>query len=330
MNTLEPLASPAISAKSAKSATTLRPALSVVIPAYNSHDTLAGCLESLERQTFNDFEVVIVDSGPDPASEQIVRERFPWVRFERSARRLLPHAARNRGIVLTRSDLLVFTDPDCYAHPDWLERLLAAHHRQGGVVVGALACHGERWADHGIHLCKFSKWLPGGAPRQVDMSPTANMLISRRQFEAVGGLPGDDMLGDVTLSRQLRDDGQQLHFEPTATVDHHHVQKVADYLRERYKRGKMFADLRCAWLGGRRFPILAYLLATLLPLRLARILALVGSHAWRAGQTGRFLATLPLVLAGHGASLAGEAAAYLRHLSPVRQRRPAPAASCGR
>ena len=254
-----------------------------------------------------------------------MRQRFPWVCFERSARRLLPHAARNRGVELARAELVVFTDPDCYAHPEWLERLLAAHRRSDGVVVGALACHGRRWADQGIHLCKFSKWLPGGPPRTVDMSPTANMLISRRDFEAAGGLPGDDMLGDVTLSWHLRSGGRELLFAPTAIVAHHHVQTVRDYLAERYTRGKMFADLRCAWLRDRRRAILGYLLVTLVPIRLARITALVGSHAWRAGQTGRFLATLPLVLAGHGASLAGEAAAYLRHLSPIRQRRPAPA-----
>lgn len=301
-----------------------KPILSVVVPAYNSHDTLGGCLEALERQTFRDFEVIVVDSGPNPESARLARERFAWVRFERSARRLLPHAARNRGVELARSSLLVFTDPDCYAHPDWLTTLLAAHQRSRGVVVGALACHGKRWTDQGIHLCKFSKWLPGGSPRPVDMSPTANMLISRADFQAAGGLPGQELLGDVTLSWNLRGGGRDLLFEPGAVVEHHHIQTVRDYLSERYKRGKMFGDLRCARLGGRRTAALRYLMVTVLPVRLARITALVGAHAWRAGHTGSFLSTLPLVLAGHGASLAGEAVAYVRRLSPARPRRTAP------
>jgi len=302
------------------------PVLSVVIPAYNSHGTLARCLEALERQTFRDFEVVVVDSGPDPESERIARERFAWVRFERSARRLLPHAARNRGIELARSALLVFTDPDCYAHPDWLARLHAAYQRSRGVIVGALACHGKLWRDQAIHLCKFSKWLPGGSPRLVDMSPTANMLISRVDLQTAGGLPGQELLGDVTLSWNLRSAGCSLVFEPGAVVEHHHLQTVRDYLSERYSRGKMFGALRCARLGERRGAALRYLMVTLFPIRLARITALVGSHAWRAGHTGRFLTTLPLVLAGHGASLAGEAVAYMRRLSPARSRRTAPVA----
>lgn len=195
------------------------PLVSVIVPAYDSHATLGGCLAALERQTFRGFEVLVIDSGPNPASARLAAERFPWVRFERSARRLLPHAARNRGVELARGELLVFTDPDIYAPPEWLERLVAAHRATDEPVVGALDCHGERWLDRGIHLCKFSKWLPAppGAPanaRPVDMSPTANMLVARRHFEAVGGMPGDDFQGDVVLSRRLLAAGHTLWFEP--------------------------------------------------------------------------------------------------------------------
>ncbi len=294
-----------------------RPAVSVVIPAYESQRTLAGCLEALSRQTFRDFETIVVDSSPGEAAEitgRIVREGFPAVQFERSERRLLPHGARNLGVDRSRGGLLAFTDPDVYARPDWLERLVAAHRETGEPVVGALVCHGHRWLDQGIHLCKFSKWLPGGAPRQVDMSPTANMLLSRQQFEATGGFPGQEFLGDVTLSRSLLRRGHRLGLEPRAVVEHHHLQTLGTFVEERFTRGRMYGRLRLDGLGGGRGAALAWLAVTVLPVRLARILALVGLHAFRAGQTGRYLAAFPLVAAGHAASLAGEAAAYLRRL----------------
>ncbi len=305
------------------------PLVSVILPAYDSHATLGGCLAALERQTFRDFEVLVVDSGPDPASARLAAEHFPWVRFERSARRLLPHAGRNRGAALARGELLVFSDPDVYAPPDWLERLVAAHRATGGPVVGALDCHGGRWLDRGIHLCKFSKWLPArpgaAAPlRPVDMSPTANMLVARRHFEAVGGMPGEDFQGDVVLSRRLLAAGHTLWFEPRAAVAHHHLQSFSGLLGERYRRGREFGALRCTWLGGRRSAIALYLLTSLLPLRLPRILGLVALHAARAGWAGRLLATLPVVAAGHAATLAGESAAYLERIVP-RRRPEAPA-----
>lgn len=295
-----------------------RPAVSVVIPAYGSHRTLAGCLAALSRQTFRDFETIVVDSSPGELSalaERTVRESFPAAGFERSAGRLLPHDARNRGVELSCGELLVFTDPDVYARPDWLERLLAAHRSTGEPVVGALACHGSRWLDQGIHLCKFSKWLPGGRPRPVDMSPTANMLISRLQFEEAGGFPGGEFLGDVTLSRSLRRRGRRLWFEPRAVVEHHHLQDLGRFFQERFTRGRMYGELRLGWSAeGGRGAALAWLAATVLPLRFARILGLVALHSARADQAGRYLAALPLVAAGHAASLAGEAAAYTRRL----------------
>lgn len=293
------------------------PLVSVLIPAYHSQETLGGCLEALARQTFRDFEVVVVDSGTDPVTEPLVRERFPWVRFERSPRRLLPHAARNRGVVLSRGELLVFTDPDIYARPDWLEELLAVYRAapERGAVVGALACHGRKWRDRAIHLCKFSKWLPAGEPRPVDMGPTANLLVSRQDFEAAGGLPDALFLGDVTLSWGLRRRGRAITFAPAAVVAHHHTQSLSEFLEERYSRGKLYGDLQAARLAERRRSLLLHLGATLLPVRLARNLALVAGHAARAGELGTLLSSFPVVVLGHAASLAGEAVCYLQMLA---------------
>ena len=90
------------------------PTLSIVIPAYDSHATLGGCFEAIGKQTFREFELVVVDSGPSDESERIVRRDFPWVRFERAPGRLLPHAARNRGVEISSAEVIVFTDPDIY------------------------------------------------------------------------------------------------------------------------------------------------------------------------------------------------------------------------
>jgi cellulose synthase/poly-beta-1,6-N-acetylglucosamine synthase-like glycosyltransferase len=290
------------------------PAVSVIIPAYRSEPTVAGCLAALAAQTFRSHEVLVVDSGPGEETERIVSEGFPWVRYRRSGGRLLPHAARNLGVELARAELLVFTDPDVYARPDWLARLVAGYQATGEVVVGAIECFGERWLDQGIHLCKFSKWLPAQRPRQVDMSPTANMLVSRRHFDAAGGLPGDQLLGDVSLSRRLVAGGRRLWLQPDAVVEHHHLQRLGSFLVERYRRGRLFGELRCATLPPGRGGPLAYLLATVLPIRLPRILALVAMHAARAGRVRQYLSTLPVVAAGHATSLAGEAAIYARRL----------------
>jgi glycosyltransferase involved in cell wall biosynthesis len=299
-----------------------RSRVSVIIPAYLSYPTVAGCLEALRRQEYRSFEVVVVDSSPDERTADVVR-RFPEVWLVRSRRRLLPHAARNEGVTRARGKLLVFIDPDVYARPDWLRELVAAHDATGQPVVGSLACHGGRWLDAGIHLCKFSKWLPGGDARPVDMAPTANLLVDRATFDGAGGFDGDYMLADVILSWRLLGAGKTLWFAPRAQVAHHHLSTLRGFLRERVGRGVLFGELRSGWGGHDRRQSLLYLLVSLLPLRLARILRLVAAHAHGAGWSRQLVATLPVVLLGHAASLLGESRAYLARLAGATPAAPA-------
>ena len=284
-----------------------------MVPLYESQRTLGRCLEALSRQTFRDFETVLVDSSPGGECEAVVAAAgaaVPGLRYLRSPRRLLPQAAREVGVAAAGAPLLVFTDPDCYAAPDWLERLLAAHRTAGGPAVGALACHGHRWLDAGVHLCKFSKWLPGGALRPVDMGPTAGLLCPRGLFELVGGFGSESLLGDTNLSWKLRRNGQTLWFEPRAVAEHHHLQTWRSFVAERYRRGKLYGRLRLDWLDGGRATALGYLLASVLPLRLATNLAHTARHAAGAGLLGGFAVWLPVVVVGHAAALAGESVAY--------------------
>jgi glycosyltransferase involved in cell wall biosynthesis len=287
------------------------PRVSVILPAYRSQNTIARSLQRIEAQSWRDFEIVVVDSSPGNETADVVRS-FPNVRFHHSASRLLPHAARNLGVTLAQGELLVFTDPDIYPSPDWLARLVAAYDSHGGVVVGSLDCYGQRLLDRGMHLCKFSKWLPYGARRAVDMSPTGNMLIRRDAFDAAGGLPGELFLGDVTLSRALQARGTPLLFEPGAVVEHHHEDTLGTFLRERFSRGISFAEMRSEWVGG-QFRVLLYLAVTVFPVRLTRIAVLMAMHAAR-GEWPRWILPFPIALLGQVASLAGEAVGFWRAL----------------
>lgn len=290
------------------------PKVSVVVAVYLSEATLDGFLDALARQTFRDFETILVDSGPTAACEQIVARRVEPLVYARSAGRLFPQAARNAGVERSRGRLLVFTDPDVYAAPDWLERLVAAHRETGDVVVGALACHGSKWLDRGVHLCKFSKWLPGGARRPVDMSPTANMLVPGALFEEMGRFHGDMLMGDATLSRELLEAGRTLLFEPRAVVEHHHLETVRSFVRERWLRGIRYGQLRGSWMRGRRPLLFALLLGSLLPLRVVSNVSHCARHAARAGALRTFLSTFPVVVLGFSASILGEAKGYAEAL----------------
>ena len=102
------------------------PAVTVCVIAYNSGPTLRTCLEHLGAQTFRDFEVLVIDNdSPDPGDAAIAAE-FPWARLVRNARNVGFTGAGNQGAREGRGRWYVLLNPDAYAEPDWLEKLVWA------------------------------------------------------------------------------------------------------------------------------------------------------------------------------------------------------------
>ena len=286
---------------------------SVIIPSYESHETIAATLASLRKQTFEDFETIVIDSGRSDEVAAIARD-FPDVRYHRSVDRLLPHEARNLGVSLAQSDILVFTDPDVVTAPDWLEKLLATYRTTNRPVSGAVDSLQRSWLKIGIHLAKFDLWLPGGPVRDVAIGPTVNFLCPRQFFDEAGGFDGREMIGDALLSWELQRLGHIPRFSPDAIVVHDHRSTFSQLLTERFVRGADFARLRMRnpdWSTARTVVTFC---ASVLPVRLTKLVARSVICSARAGCLRDGLRTLPSIISGHAAWLAGEVSQYGRRL----------------
>lgn len=284
--------------------------VSVIIPAYYSAETMATCLNSLRDQTFQDFETIVVNSSPEERTRQIVTTCFPEVAFEQAPKRLLPHAARNHGVSLARGELLVFTDPDCKAMSDWLDRLVTAHEAGHAVAGGSIELDGSSWFECGVHLCKFFRVLRGLPPGPCWVVATANASCTREVWETVGPFDGEHFYGDALFSWQAAAHGYQPWFEPQAIVAHHHRGDVASFWCERFERGQEFAQARTAFEQWSWWRIVAYLV--LLPVLPLFVLLRAGRDALRSGWGWRFVVTLPLQFIGHLGWSLGEARTHWR------------------
>ncbi len=189
------------------------PAVSVILPAFLSHRTIAACLHSLRRQTFDDFETIVVDSSPHEATARIVAAEFPEVRLFRSQNRLSAHAARNLGTRHARGRILVFSDPDCQMTPEWLARLVRAHRSGHRAVGGSVDSLRTGWLESRIHWSKYAWWLSSGPRGPRPELPTANVSYPRELFEKIGPFP-EVWCGDPILSRRAVALGIGLWFEP--------------------------------------------------------------------------------------------------------------------
>lgn len=229
----------------------MKRSFSVIIPVYLSHTTLERCLQSLSAQTLPAHEIIVVDSSPDERSAEIIR-RFSFATLLRQTERMLMHEARNVGVEHSTGEVIVFTDPDCVANPDWLERLNEEFERGTEVVGGGIACFPGNIADTAAHLVKFWLWMPSGKRRNLSILATANFAISRKTLAKVGALNPKLYSGDTEISYRLRDLGYSLVFQPSAVVQHIHEVTPKSLIAERYRRGEDFARLRI----GRNFGVI--------------------------------------------------------------------------
>lgn len=99
------------------------PLFSVVIPAYNQARFLADAINSVLRQTCQDFEILVVnDAATDDTAQVIAGFTDPRVRrIDHVENRGLP-AARNSGMRAARGELIALLDADDYFHPRKLEQ----------------------------------------------------------------------------------------------------------------------------------------------------------------------------------------------------------------
>jgi glycosyltransferase involved in cell wall biosynthesis len=290
--------------------------ISVIIPAYWSQGTLPACLDALRRQTRHPDEIIVVNSSPEPETAAIVRRDYREVLFEQSRVRLLPHAARNRGVELAKGDLLVFTDPDCEADGRWLEILVAAFVGGSRCVVGGMdGPRSDRW-ETGVHLCKFHWLLPGLPSGTRRHASTANASYSRSLWNQIGPFPGDVFGGDGVLSVRAAQAGHAPRFVPEAVVRHHHDIAPLALYRQRFERGREYGRLRLQ--RETETPVRTWLSLLASPATLPWVMLRAGRDAVRAGWTRAYLATWGIQALGHLLWALGESRAAL---DPARQPR---------
>ncbi len=95
--------------------------VSVIIPAYNTENSLNQCLESVFSQTFLPREVIVINDGSEDDTAKIAHEygdRIVYLYQENSGQ----GAARNTGLTVATGDYIAFLDADDYWKPDFLKR----------------------------------------------------------------------------------------------------------------------------------------------------------------------------------------------------------------
>ena len=146
--------------------TSLGPLVTIVIPCWNAERFIADAIHSALAQTYKNKEIVVIDDGSTDRSLAVIQSFGRAVRWETGPNRG-GSAARNRGVVLARGDLIQFLDADDLLASEKLQRQVPLLLEDNRLVVycdavdldlvsGAVRTRSPREHDH-FRVCCFDR-----------------------------------------------------------------------------------------------------------------------------------------------------------------------------
>jgi GT2 family glycosyltransferase len=211
------------------------PIVTVVVPTLAADDALADCLRSLESQTFDRFEVIVVDnSGARRATAGRTSPADARIRILANDSNVGFGAAINQGFRASEAAYLATLNDDAVADPHWLEALVAAAEARprAGMCASQVRLAGsDRLDSAGMLIAADGSSKQRGhgeAPEQFDrtvdaLCPSGSAALYRRAMLDQIGLFDESFFlycEDTDLGLRARRAGWECAYVPAAVVDH--------------------------------------------------------------------------------------------------------------
>lgn len=215
---------------------------SVIIPTYKREESLCRTLESLLKQDFKQFEILIVDNAVSPSLEKKIenykKESDITIRYIPEPRLGL-HYGRNRGALESASEILLYTDDDTLFPENWVQNMVKSFSYStkvaavGGKVLPDFEDNsnqiGKEWflknAQGYLSLLDFSEKITV-LPKDNLSIYGCNMALRKSVLQKIGGfnpeLYGDIYLGDGETGtlKKIQEAGWDLLYNPEVMLYH--------------------------------------------------------------------------------------------------------------
>lgn len=203
------------------------PFFSIIVPVYNRPAEIEELLESLESQTDNDFEIIIVEDGSTLPSKEVCESHKGKLNlkyfFKGNEGRSI---ARNYGIGRAEGKYFLFVDSDCIMPPDYIESIKRSLKGKPVDCFGGPDAAHESFSDvqKAINFSMTSflttGGIRGGKKSLEKFTPrTFNMGFSRDVYDKVGGFR-EMFSEDIDMSTRIKNAGFKIALYPDVRVFH--------------------------------------------------------------------------------------------------------------
>lgn len=211
--------------------------VSIVIPVYNEERLISSCLDSLSRQTFKDFEVILVDDESTDSSKASAKSLKLKNLQILSQNHQGPGPARNLGVKHAKGGILVFVDADMTFETNFIKKLTEPILK--GKTKGTFTKEEfvANWDNLWARCWNYNEGI--GNNRRIsqdypDSSPVFRAIL-KTEFDKVGGFDNIGFTDDWTLSRKL---GFRATVAPDAICYHRNPETLKEIYRQARWIGK--------------------------------------------------------------------------------------------
>lgn len=212
--------------------------LSVIIPNWNGKHLLKTCLTSLKKQTFKDFEVVIIDNGSKDGSNEYIEKYFPEVKLIKLETNIGFAPAINLGLKICVGEMMMLLNNDTEVDKDCLKNLVNTAEKKkdiGFIAAKILNFNNRKLIDsagdyidavgHADNLGRGQKDNEQfNEPGPLFLATGGGSLFKREVFEKIGFFDHEYFayMEDVDLCFRAQIAGIKGWYEPTAVIYHIH------------------------------------------------------------------------------------------------------------
>lgn len=210
--------------------------VSIVIPNWNGKRFLAGCLDSIAKQTYENVETWIVDNGSKDGSVEFLKESYPDVKLICFDVNTGFAPAVNAGIRKAAGEYIALINNDTIVDPNWVKELVAVLDTRP--ELGSVGCKMLGYEDPELLDGVGDGYRRGGLPGRIGHGEKDTGLFDQERFilGACGGaamyrrtlfddigLFDDDYfayLEDVDMALRAQSAGYKCLYVPTAIIYH--------------------------------------------------------------------------------------------------------------
>jgi glycosyltransferase involved in cell wall biosynthesis len=214
-----------------------RPKISIVVPAYNSENTINACVTSLLNQNHpnEEYEIIVVDNGSTDNNLKILQKfKNKIVVLHEPIKG--SYRARNQGVKHAQGSIILFTDSDCFADKNWIRNMISMFKKTKVKIVGGPIKAARRENAMQKYCDLFSH-------PQKDYYKTkkfASSNIAVRKIDLLkAGLFNEQLLsgGDFEFCSRLIKNTEEICYEPNAIVYHYYSKSILVFMKKNFRYG---------------------------------------------------------------------------------------------